>query len=74
VKVGDWGRITKGPPGLFFWRKNGTFVREGNIYSDGKADKYGIAPPVECGRDSEGEAWVNSQNAQEVDLSASAGG
>ncbi|KAJ7910557.1 hypothetical protein B0H13DRAFT_2486459 [Mycena leptocephala] len=41
VKVGDWGRITKGPRGLF-WRKNGTFVREGNIYSDGKADKYGI--------------------------------
>ncbi|KAJ7910552.1 hypothetical protein B0H13DRAFT_2232894 [Mycena leptocephala] len=50
-KYASWdpeGRITKGPRGLFFWRKNGTFVREGNIYSDGKADKYGIAAPVEC--------------------------
>jgi hypothetical protein len=74
VKVGDWGRIAKGPRGLFFWRKNGTFVREGNIYSDGKADKYRIAAPVECGRESEGETWVTSQNAQEVDVSACAGG
>ncbi|KAJ7910546.1 hypothetical protein B0H13DRAFT_2486442 [Mycena leptocephala] len=74
VRVGDWGRITKGPPGLLFWRKNGTFVREGNIYVDGKADKYGIAPPVECGRESEGETWVTSVNAQHVDASASAVG
>ncbi|KAJ7910561.1 hypothetical protein B0H13DRAFT_2329257 [Mycena leptocephala] len=43
--------------------KNGTFVREGNIYLDGKADKYRIAAPVECGRESEGEVWVISHNA-----------
>jgi hypothetical protein len=74
VRVGDWGRITKGPRGLFFGRKNGTFVHEGNIYSDGKADKYGITPPVECGRESEGEIWVTSENAQHVDTSLSAEG
>ncbi|KAF8144954.1 hypothetical protein K438DRAFT_2100406 [Mycena galopus ATCC 62051] len=37
VKVGDYGKITRGPRGLAFWRKNGTFVREGNIYTDDKS-------------------------------------
>ncbi|KAJ7812288.1 hypothetical protein B0H14DRAFT_3478906 [Mycena olivaceomarginata] len=42
VKAGDYGRITRGRWGLAFWRKNGIFVREGNIYLDGKAEKYGL--------------------------------
>ncbi|KAJ7910559.1 hypothetical protein B0H13DRAFT_1520832, partial [Mycena leptocephala] len=71
MRVGDWGRITKGSQGLAFWRKNGTFVREGNIYSDGLAEEYGIPTPVEFGGGSE---WITSQNAQRVDLSASADG
>ncbi len=71
VRVGDWGRITKGPQGLCFWRNNGTFVREGNIYSDGLAGEYGIPTPVEF---SGGSEWITSQNAQRVDVSASADG
>ncbi|KAJ6589271.1 hypothetical protein B0H19DRAFT_1014414 [Mycena capillaripes] len=74
VRVGDWGRITRGHRGLFFWRKNGTFVREGNIYDDGKATKYRIPEPVEYGRESEGETWITSQNATQVDASLSASG
>ncbi|KAJ6589269.1 hypothetical protein B0H19DRAFT_1058304 [Mycena capillaripes] len=37
VRVVDYGRITCGRRGLLFWRKNSIFVREGNIYDDGKA-------------------------------------
>ncbi|KAJ7481034.1 hypothetical protein B0H11DRAFT_1724570 [Mycena galericulata] len=76
VKVGDWGRITEGRRGLAFWRKNGTFLKEGNIFLDGKAEKYGIPEPIEYGgdSDSEGETWVVSQNAEQVDVSAVAGG
>ncbi|KAJ7901180.1 hypothetical protein B0H14DRAFT_3123700 [Mycena olivaceomarginata] len=74
VKAGDYGKITRGRWGLAFWRKNGTFVREGNIYLDGKAEKYRIAAPVEYGRDSEGQAWITSLNATQVDTSFSAGG
>ncbi|KAJ6589268.1 hypothetical protein B0H19DRAFT_1248826 [Mycena capillaripes] len=74
MRVGDWGRITRGHRGLLFWRKNGTFVREGNIYEDGRAAKYGIPDPVEYGRDSEGQTWITSQNATQVDTSLSAGG
>ncbi|KAJ7143197.1 hypothetical protein C8R43DRAFT_1015999 [Mycena crocata] len=75
VKVGDWGRITRGKRGLAFWRKNGTFLKEGNIFLDGKAKKYEIPDPVESGGDfSEGETWVVSQNAKQVDVSAAVGG
>ncbi|KAJ7901193.1 hypothetical protein B0H14DRAFT_3739054 [Mycena olivaceomarginata] len=74
VKAGDYGKITRGRWGLAFWRKNGTFVREGNIYLDGKAEKYGIGAPVEYGRGSEGQAWITSLNATQVDTSFSAGG
>ncbi|KAJ7901201.1 hypothetical protein B0H14DRAFT_2670979 [Mycena olivaceomarginata] len=74
VKAGDYGRMTRGRWGLVFWRKNGTFVREGNIYLDGKAEKYAIAAPVEYGRNSEGQAWITSLNATQVDASFSAGG
>ncbi|KAJ7901226.1 hypothetical protein B0H14DRAFT_2330602 [Mycena olivaceomarginata] len=73
VKVGDYVRITCGRWRLAFWRKNGTFVHEGNIYLDGKAEKYGIAAPVEYGRDSEGQEWITSLNATQVDTSSSAG-
>ncbi|KAJ6526229.1 hypothetical protein DFH09DRAFT_936292 [Mycena vulgaris] len=74
VKVGDWGRITQGKRGLVFWRKNGTFLKEGNIFVDGQADKYGIPEPIEYGGDStEGETWVVSQNAEQVDVGTSVG-
>ncbi|KAF7337828.1 hypothetical protein MVEN_02005700 [Mycena venus] len=73
VKVGDWGRITKGRRGLAFWRKNGTFLKEGNIFSDGKAKMFEIPDPIEYGSGSEGETWVVSQNAQQVDVSSSVG-
>jgi hypothetical protein len=74
VKAGNYGRITRGRCGLAFWRENGTFIREGNIYLDGKAGKYGTAAPVEFGRDSEGQAWMTSLNATQVDASFSPGG
>ncbi|KAJ7137987.1 hypothetical protein C8R44DRAFT_944501 [Mycena epipterygia] len=78
VKVGDWGRITKGTrPWWAIWpRKNGTFLKEGNIYDDGKAQKYSIPDPIECdgGEGAEGETWIVSQNAEQLDMSTSAGG
>ncbi|KAF8130954.1 hypothetical protein K438DRAFT_1999091 [Mycena galopus ATCC 62051] len=74
VKVGDYGKISRGPRGLVFWRKNGTFVREGNIYTDGKAERFEIATPVEYGREAEGQTWITSLNATQVDASLSAGG
>ncbi|KAJ7157591.1 hypothetical protein C8R43DRAFT_1182903 [Mycena crocata] len=75
VAVGDWGRITRGGSTLEFWRKDGIFLKEGNIYTDGKAKTYGIPDPVEHGGDAgEGQYWVTSQNAEAVDLSTSAGG
>ncbi|KAJ7907296.1 hypothetical protein B0H13DRAFT_1618590 [Mycena leptocephala] len=74
VKVGDWGRITQGKRGLIFWRKKGTFLKEGNIFLDGKAEKYKIPEPTEYGGDSsEGETWVVSKNAKQVDVSSSVG-
>ncbi|KAF7361121.1 hypothetical protein MSAN_01143900 [Mycena sanguinolenta] len=74
MKVGDYGRITRGSRGLAFWRRNGTFVREGNIYTDGMVDGLGIPAPVEYGADSEGETWVTCSEITTVDLSLSAGG
>ncbi|KAF8130955.1 hypothetical protein K438DRAFT_1999092 [Mycena galopus ATCC 62051] len=74
VKAGDYRKFTRGPRGFAFWRKNGTFVREGNIYADGKAEKFGVPAAVEYGRDSEGEAWVTSSHATQTDASLSAGG
>ncbi|KAJ7138021.1 hypothetical protein C8R44DRAFT_340369 [Mycena epipterygia] len=76
VKVGDWGRITRGKRGLAFWRRNGTFLKEGKNFLDGKAEKYDIPEPIEYdgGDVAEGETWVVSQNAEQVDLSASVGG
>ncbi|KAJ7851418.1 hypothetical protein B0H14DRAFT_3085803 [Mycena olivaceomarginata] len=56
--------------------KNGTFLKEGNIFLDGKAKKYDIPDPIEYdgGEPAEGETWIVSQNAEQVDLSASVGG
>ncbi|KAJ7034946.1 hypothetical protein C8F04DRAFT_1182660 [Mycena alexandri] len=51
--------------------REGTFVREGNIYTDGKVKEY---DPVEFGHDSEEQTWVTSENAREVDMSAAVGG
>src|ERR1700761_4336024 len=48
VEVGDWGTITTGRTGLAFWlRHRGTFLKEGNIYTDTTAKKYGIPDPRE---------------------------
>ncbi|KDR72754.1 hypothetical protein GALMADRAFT_45227, partial [Galerina marginata CBS 339.88] len=76
VKVGDYGRITKGSRGLAFWKKaQGTFVKDGNIYEDDLDKKYDLPQPTEHGADSsEGTTWVTSKNAQEVSLDAKAGG
>ncbi|KAJ7615409.1 hypothetical protein FB45DRAFT_1064345 [Roridomyces roridus] len=72
VKVGDWGRITQGKRGLLFWRKNGTFLKEGSIYADGLAEKYSIPKPTKTSTSGEngerGESWIVSKNAVQVDL------
>ncbi|KAJ7705235.1 hypothetical protein B0H14DRAFT_3645622 [Mycena olivaceomarginata] len=69
VRVGDWGRITQGKRSLIFWRRKGTFLKEGNIYVDGKAKKHDIPDPLKYD-----ETWVVSQNAEQVDASSSVGG
>jgi len=76
VEVGDWGRITTGNTGLAFWRRRrGTFLKEGNIYADGKADELGIPPPTQFGAGAtEGMHWIVSQNVQECDVNACIGG
>ncbi|KAJ7616622.1 hypothetical protein FB45DRAFT_934596 [Roridomyces roridus] len=81
VKVGDWGRITQGKRGLLFWRKNGTFLKEGNIYADGLAEKYGIPKPTATGASEEngeraerGESWIVSKNAVQVDVGGAVAG
>jgi hypothetical protein len=73
VEVGDWGLITKGKTGIAFWRKRqGTFLKEGNIYQDGRAEKHGIPAPKESGLEaSEGVNCIVSQNAEELDISGS---
>jgi len=72
VAVGDYGRITRGKRGLAFWkRKQGIFLKEGNIYEDGLADKYDIPSPQEFGVDAtDGISWITSKNAKEVEITA----
>jgi hypothetical protein len=72
VAVGDYGRVTRGKTGLAFWRKKqGIFLKDGNIYEDGLAEKYDIPTPEEHGVDStEGISWITSKNAKEVDIAA----
>ncbi|KAJ7138016.1 hypothetical protein C8R44DRAFT_868365 [Mycena epipterygia] len=63
----EWGRseTTRGKRGLEFWRKNSTFLKEGNIFLDGKAKKYNIPDPIEYdGGETAEETWVVSQNEQ----------
>ena len=72
VAVGDYGRITRGKTGLAFWRKKrGIFLKDGNIYEDGLAEKYEIPTPEEHGvHSTEGMSWITSKNAKEVDIAA----
>ncbi|KIJ23638.1 hypothetical protein M422DRAFT_62409 [Sphaerobolus stellatus SS14] len=60
VQCGDYGHITQGASSWAFWRKHRrTFLKEGNIYIDGTADKWD---------DGEGLTWITSRNAVERDL------
>ncbi|KAF8908530.1 hypothetical protein CPB84DRAFT_1959176 [Gymnopilus junonius] len=53
----------------------GVFLKEGNIYEEGIAEKYDIPKPVEHGVDStEGTTWVTSRNAQQVSVDADIAG
>jgi len=60
---------------LAFWRRGrGTFLKEGNIYDDGKAELYNIPRPEEHGRgDDHAVSWIVSANAQACDISLAAG-
>jgi hypothetical protein len=74
LEVGDWGRITYGPRSILVWRRKGTFLKEGNIYKDGRAKRYEIPEPKEYGADSsEGVNWITSENAQQQEFSADFG-
>jgi len=72
IAVGDYGRITQGKRSLVFWRKKqGIFVKDGNIYEDGLAEKYEIPTPQEHGVDStEGISWITSENVERVEITA----
>jgi len=76
VEVGDWGSLTRGSTGLAFWKKDrGIFLKEGNIYTDGTAEKYELPKPVERTPDStEGVTWIVSDNAKEISMDAAVGG
>lgn len=74
IKAGDFGRITKGRTGIAFWRKKGVFVKEGNIFEDGIAEKHKIPKPKDIGQGrAGGDTWVVSQNAEQIDVSVAAG-
>ncbi|KZV69941.1 hypothetical protein PENSPDRAFT_580121 [Peniophora sp. CONT] len=76
VRVGDYGYITRGAraPWLKFWardRRQGVFLKEGNIYDNGRAKKFDVPPPKTYEHEgSTGVSWVVSQNAAETDFSA----
>lgn len=76
VEAGDWGRITNGRTGWAFWRRRrGTFLKEGNIFDDGKAAEHNIRKPKEYGADStEGVSWIVSENVTECDINTAVGG
>ncbi|KAF7334481.1 hypothetical protein MVEN_02277600 [Mycena venus] len=65
--------LLRGPTGglTASWdpEKGTRFLKEGNIYMDGKAAEHGIPEPTENGGDSEGEAWVTSENTTRIDAS-----
>lgn len=71
MEVGDYGRITSGNKGFWFWRRRkGIFLKEGNMYKDGKAKDFEIPSPNEHGvqADGTGVAWIVSQNAVKIDF------
>lgn len=71
IEVGDYGRITSGNKGFWFWRRRkGIFLKEGNIYKDGKAKDFEIPSPNEHGvqADGTGVAWIVSKNAVKIDF------
>ncbi len=76
ISVGDYGRITKGRECHWeFWKRTGIFVKDGNIYEDGKAGLYGIREPKVYsseGTMGTGVTWIVSNNAEELDLNADA--
>lgn len=77
VKVGDYGRLTCGKRGWFFWRPSfwrpqRIFVKEGNIYDDGKAEEFDIPPPKERGGDGTGVNLIVSSGARKTELGVDA--
>ncbi|KAI6137457.1 hypothetical protein EDD17DRAFT_1501736 [Pisolithus thermaeus] len=75
LEVGDWGRLTTGRPRWAFWRpKRCVFVKEGNIYRDKIAEKYGIPSPRLLGEENpNGLTWVTSLNARDMDIPTNMG-
>ena len=69
VAVGDYGWITRGKTGLAFWRKKqGIFMKDGNIYDDGLTEIYDIPTPEEYSVDAtEGISCITSK---EMDIAA----
>jgi len=76
MKVGDWGRISSGKRWWEFWRApKGTFIKEGNIYADEMADKYGIPHPKEYGAEAtDGVSSYVSKNGRKCDFEVAAEG
>ncbi|KIJ53277.1 hypothetical protein M422DRAFT_242414 [Sphaerobolus stellatus SS14] len=83
---GDYGRITRGRPAWQFWRgQEGVFVPEGNIYTEGLAQKYGIPMWKETSdredlglvdgarEQTAGGYWLRSHNMSIVELSVEGG-
>jgi hypothetical protein len=72
VKVGDYGRITRGRRGLAFWRKpQGIFLSQGNIYEDGSASRHKIPEPKLLGGSAtDGVTWISSDNAEQTEMPA----
>lgn len=75
LEVGDWGRLATGHPFWAFWRpERCVFVKEGNIYQDKIAEKYGIPLPKVLGEENPNElTWVTSLNVRDMDVSTSMG-
>ncbi|GBE86834.1 hypothetical protein SCP_1000760 [Sparassis crispa] len=76
VQAGDWGRIIAGSSGWLPWAdRGGIFVKEGNIYQDGLAERYDIPKPTEYGAEASNVVtWFVSQNAKVLDVSRDAAG
>lgn len=65
VEVGDWGTMTS----------KGTFHKEGNIYEDGKAERYGIPKAREHGVNAtESIGYYSSHGVKSCDFDREVGG